>query len=63
MKINIIKHRYWYFLFSLLIIIPGIIGYALWGLPLSIDFTSGSLLEVRFETGKRPARRGNCSLC
>jgi preprotein translocase subunit SecF len=55
MKINIIKHRYWYFLFSLLIIIPGIIGYALWGLPLSIDFTSGSLLEVRFESGKAPA--------
>jgi preprotein translocase subunit SecF len=54
MKINIIKHRYWYFLFSLLIIIPGLIGYALWGLPLSIDFTSGSLLEVRFETGKAP---------
>jgi preprotein translocase subunit SecF len=54
MKINIIKYRYWYFLFSLLIIIPGIIGYALWGLPLSIDFTSGSLLEVRFETGKAP---------
>jgi preprotein translocase subunit SecF len=54
MKINIIKYRYWYFLFSLIIIIPGIIGYALWGLPLSIDFTSGSLLEVRFETGKAP---------
>jgi|WetSurMetagenome_2_1015567.scaffolds.fasta_scaffold18903_2 preprotein translocase subunit SecF len=54
MKINIIKHRYWYFLFSLLIIIPGIIGYALWGLPLSIDFTSGSILEVRFEKGKAP---------
>jgi preprotein translocase subunit SecF len=54
MKINIIKHRYWYFLFSLLIIIPGIIGFAMWGLPLSIDFTSGSLLEVRFDAGKAP---------
>jgi preprotein translocase subunit SecF len=54
MKINIIKYRYWYFLFSLLIIIPGLIGLALWGLPLSIDFTSGSLLEVQFETGKAP---------
>jgi len=54
MKINIIKHRYWYFLGSLLIIIPGLIGYALWGLPLSIDFTSGSLLEVQFESGKTP---------
>jgi preprotein translocase subunit SecF len=54
MKINIIKHRYWYFLGSLLIIIPGLIGLALWGLPLSIDFTSGSLLEVQFESGKAP---------
>jgi preprotein translocase subunit SecF len=54
MKINIIQHRYWYFLGSLLIIIPGLIGYALWGLPLSIDFTSGSLLEVQFESGKAP---------
>jgi preprotein translocase subunit SecF len=54
MNINIIKHRYWYFLFSLLIIIPGLIGLAVWGLPLSIDFTSGSLLEVKFETGKAP---------
>jgi preprotein translocase subunit SecF len=54
MKINIIQHRYWYFLGSLLIIIPGLIGLALWGLPLSIDFTSGSLLEVQFESGKAP---------
>lgn len=54
MKINIIKYRYWYFLFSLLIIVPGLIGLAVWGLPLSIDFTSGSLLEVQFEAGKAP---------
>jgi preprotein translocase subunit SecF len=54
MKINIIKYRYWYFLFSLLIIIPGLIGLAVWGLPLSIDFTSGSLLEVKFDQGKAP---------
>src|SRR5712692_6712544 len=46
--INIVKHRYWYFALSLLIIIPGLISLATNGLRLSISFTSGSLLEVRF---------------
>jgi preprotein translocase subunit SecF len=57
---NIIKNRYIYFLISLLIIIPGIIFLIInWTqtqtpLPLGIDFTGGSLLEVQF-TGARPA--------
>lgn len=56
---NIIKNRYLYFLISLLIIIPGlifmIINWARIGtpIPLGIDFTGGSLLEVQF-TGTRP---------
>lgn len=51
---NIIKNRYMYFLISLLVIIPGIIFLILnWinlktPLPLAIDFTGGSLLEVQF---------------
>ena len=45
---NIVQRRYWYFGLSLLVIIPGLIALAVWGLPLSIDFTSGSLLEVQF---------------
>ncbi|HCC78230.1 MAG: protein-export membrane protein SecF [Chloroflexi bacterium GWB2_49_20] len=48
---NIIKNRYLYFGISLLVIIPGIIALLLWHLPLGIDFTGGSLLEVKFETG------------
>jgi preprotein translocase subunit SecF len=48
---NIIKNRYIYFGISLLVIIPGIIALILWQLPLGIDFTGGSLLEVSFETG------------
>ncbi len=52
--INIVGRRYWYFGISLLIIIPGLIALALWGLPLSIDFTSGSLLEVSFEQATQP---------
>jgi len=57
---NIIKNRYLYFLISLLVIIPGIVFLFLnWmnlksPLPLAIDFTGGSLLEVQF-TGKLPS--------
>jgi preprotein translocase subunit SecF len=52
---NIIKYRYLYFAISLLVIIPGIIALSVWKLPLGIDFTGGSLLEVRFESGNPPA--------
>jgi preprotein translocase subunit SecF len=51
---NIIKYRYLYFAISLVVIIPGIIALALWKLPLGIDFTGGSLLEVQFASGKQP---------
>jgi preprotein translocase subunit SecF len=47
--INIVKRRYWYFAFSLLVIIPGLFSLATNGLRLSISFTSGSLLEMRFD--------------
>lgn len=53
--INIVKRRYLYFGISLLVIIPGMIALAVWGLPLAIDFTGGSLLDVSFEAGKTPA--------
>jgi preprotein translocase subunit SecF len=46
--IDILSKRYWYFALSLLVIIPGLIILAVRGLPLSIDFTGGSLLEVQF---------------
>lgn len=52
--INIVGKRYWYFAFSLILIIPGILALILWGLPLAIDFTGGSLLEVRFEDRPLP---------
>jgi preprotein translocase subunit SecF len=57
---NIIKNRYLYFLISLLVIIPGVVFLVLnWiniktPLPLAIDFTGGSLLEIQF-SGSRPA--------
>jgi len=52
---DIIGKRYLYFLISLIIIIPGVIALALWGLPLAIDFTGGSLAELRFESSNTPA--------
>lgn len=62
---NIIKNRYYYFLISFLVIIPGIIYMGIhWAqnpaegpLPLGIDFTGGSLLEVQFENGVQPAAK------
>lgn len=50
--IDILGKRYYYFLFSFLIIIPGLIFLAMDGLPLSIDFTGGTLFEIQFEAGK-----------
>lgn len=52
--IDILGKRYIFFAVSLLVIIPGLIVLGIWGLPLSIDFTGGSLLEVRFSSGQAP---------
>jgi preprotein translocase subunit SecF len=52
--INILGKRYWFFALSLLVIVPGMIVLALYGLPLSIDFTGGTLLEVSFASGNLP---------
>jgi preprotein translocase subunit SecF len=45
---NIIGKKYWYFVFSLIVIIPGIISLVLFGLNLSIEFTGGSRLTLAF---------------
>lgn len=56
--IDILRKRYYYFAFSLVIIIPGIILLIIMAstgkLPLAIDFTGGSLLEVKFDAGVTP---------
>jgi|SRR3989344_618998 len=52
--LDIVGKKYFYFLFSALIIIPGILSLIFWGLRLGIDFTGGSLLEVRIE--KQPSK-------
>jgi len=48
--INIVKHRYLYFAISLIVILPGIAALMVWGLPAGIDFSGGSLLEIRFNS-------------
>jgi preprotein translocase subunit SecF len=58
---NIVQKRQWYFLLSALIIIPGVVAMVysiiVLGSPikLSIDFTGGSLLELRFEEPVQPS--------
>jgi len=46
---NIIKHRNWFFAFSLLVIIPGLISLFVWRLNVSIDFTGGSKMGFIFQ--------------
>ncbi len=52
---DIVGKRYWYFLISALIIIPGLVAMVFsslqYGAPfrLGVDFTGGSLLELRFD--------------
>ena len=59
--IDIIGKRKWYFILSGIIIIPGIVAMiysaVMFGSPvrMSVDFTSGSLLELRFQQPVQPA--------
>src|ERR671919_566030 len=46
---DIVGKRTWYFAFSALITIPGLIFIVLGGLRPSIDFTGGTEWEVRYE--------------
>jgi len=47
-KFNFIKLRYWWFALSALIMIPGLISIAVQGFNLGIDFTGGTLLDLKF---------------
>ena len=52
--LNILGKRYLFFAISLLLIVPGLIVLVTMGLPLAIDFTGGSLIEIQFPQGKLP---------
>lgn len=43
------RFKWLYFLLSALVILPGVFSLAKWGLEPSIDFTGGTLLELKFE--------------
>ena len=49
---NLIKYRNLFFALSLVVIIPGIFALSAWGLNLGIDFSGGTLWEIRFENTK-----------
>lgn len=46
---ELMKYKLYYFVFSLLIILPGLYFLLSFGLRLGIDFTGGALLEYKFE--------------
>jgi preprotein translocase subunit SecF len=48
MKFDIVRRRYLWFTISALIIIPGLISMVMQGFNLSIDFTGGTLFDLRF---------------
>src|SRR3989338_7485658 len=50
----IITHRRFFFWLTGLILAAAIGAILFWGLPLGIDFTGGSLMQVRYQDG-RPA--------
>ncbi|WP_378955621.1 protein translocase subunit SecF [Pelosinus sp. sgz500959] len=48
MKFDIIGKKKWFFLFSILVIVPGLISMVLQGFNLGIDFTGGTLMDLKF---------------
>ncbi|WP_346354157.1 protein translocase subunit SecF [Azotosporobacter soli] len=48
MKFDIIGKRYWWFLLSALIVIPGLISIFTQGFNLGIDFTGGTIIDLKF---------------
>lgn len=47
-KFDIIGRRYWWFLLSFLVLLPGFISMAVQGFNLGIDFTGGTILDLKF---------------
>lgn len=48
-EMNLMRYRWLYFLISAMALIPGIYALLNWGLKPAIDFTGGSLLELKLE--------------
>src|SRR5918995_7464865 len=52
---DIVGKRRWYFAFSALITIPGLVFIVLGGLKPSVDFTGGTVWQVRYADDPMPA--------
>lgn len=52
---HLINYRKWWYALSILFVVPGTISLILFGLRLGIDFTGGSLIEVRTPAGTEAA--------
>lgn len=48
---NFMRFKWLYFLISALIIVPGVYSLVKYGLRLSVDFTGGTILELKFKSG------------
>jgi preprotein translocase SecF subunit len=48
---HLTRYKYWFFGISLAVIVPGLLALIIWHLNLGIDFTGGSLIELRFANG------------
>jgi preprotein translocase subunit SecF len=46
---NLMRLKWWYFIISILIILPGLVSLGMYGLKLGIDFTGGTLMEYKLE--------------
>lgn len=53
--INFMKHYLLYFVISLIVILPGVYGLITYGLKPAIDFTGGSLIEIKFTNSPVPS--------
>src|SRR5438093_4808212 len=50
MLLRIVERKWWYFLLSGVLIVPGVIFILLGGLKLGIEFSSGTLIDIRFRS-------------
>jgi preprotein translocase subunit SecF len=48
--IDIVNKRNWFFLISICLLVPGIISMLVFGFRLGIDFSSGTIMTLRFST-------------
>src|SRR2546428_11341591 len=50
MLFRVVERKWWYFLASALLIVPGVIFLSIGGLRPGIEFKGGSLLDIGFQT-------------